>query len=465
MFFDLKSHSNSMAIRENDKTLTYGELFVNNLKLGKLIQGSRLILVFPSLSTEYVSIYTTALNLGIPLILADEKLADEKKHQIIKTYAPDSVISSSSIAGLESYEIENNFGQFKIYKNKIKSNLRLNPSIQLLLPTSGSTGSTKYVKLSKRNLIANSDSIIKALEMDFSHNAMLSMPLTYSYGISILNTHLLVGGSVSLNNHFVLTREYWSLFQKYQANSLSGVPYFYQNLLKVPLDWFSGLQIKLMTQAGGKLPVEDVLKVLELNRKINSEFCVMYGQTEACARMTINRMKELIGSPKSVGKAIPGTHIKILNNGLESDEPNLEGEIIFYGDNVSLGISSGISDLAEEDTNKGKLITGDIGYLDNNKNLYITGRAKRFVKFNGSRLSLDDIEDQFKKYVGEVVLIEQNDKIICFHTTVINAEDKERIRKILGQVVAIFTYRQVPEFPRLENGKIAYSRLAGISDV
>ncbi len=156
----------------------------------------------------------------------------------------------------------------------------------MLLNTSGSTGSPKLVRLSGQNLQANAVSIVSYLGLTADERPITSLPMAYSYGLSVINSHLLAGATLVLNEHGVLRREFWDSLDRYSCTSFAGVPYTYQMLLQTGLLKKRGATLRTLTQAGGALAETYVRQMNDLARQRGFKFFVMYGQTEATARIS-----------------------------------------------------------------------------------------------------------------------------------------------------------------------------------
>ena len=272
-----------------------------------------------------------------------------------------------------------------------------------MLSTSGTTQNPKFVRLSNSNLYNNTRSIIKYLKIKSDHNTITTMPMGYSYGLSIINTHLSSGSKIILNNKTVFDRSFWKLVDKYKITSFGGVPQLYELLKQLKFEKINLPHLKYLTQAGGKLE-KKILKYFEnICKEKNIKFIIMYGQTEASPRISYLEWKKFTLKFGSIGKVLSGSKFKILDKrGKYIKSTYSVGELIFFGKNVSLGYASDLEDLYKSDINKGKLFTGDLVYKDNDNYLYIVGRKNRISKIFGLRINLDDIEKQLKKKQYEV---------------------------------------------------------------
>ena len=200
---------------------------------------------------------------------------------------------------------------YKILKQKEYKNIKTDKNLAILLSTSGSTGAKKFVKLSYKNILDNTKNIIKFLKIKSNHKTITTMQPYYSYGFSILNTHLYAGASIVITNFSFLQREIWNLIKFQKITSFGGVPYIFEILKKIKLDKVNLPSLKYITQAGGALDLNTTKYFLNYGKKKKIKFIIMYGQTEASPRMTylpFNMLEKKIGS---IGIPIPGGSIKL----------------------------------------------------------------------------------------------------------------------------------------------------------
>ncbi|HOP31587.1 MAG TPA: AMP-binding protein [Spirochaetota bacterium] len=257
--------------------------------------------------------------------------------------------------------------------------------------TSGSTGKPKGVMISHKNLITNTSSIVEYLQLSRDDRMLVVLPFYYCYGLSLLHTHLRVGGSIVFNNSFIFLGGVLKSLIDYRCTGFAGVPSHFQILLRKS-DSFKQTRfpdLKYVTQAGGKLAPIFIDEFRESHPDIR--FIVMYGQTEATARLSW-LPPELYSSRKgSIGKGIPGVELKVVNEAGEQIRPGETGELIARGGNIMLGYFA-----EEEWTNKtirnGWLYTGDLGTVDEDGFIYLTARSKEIIKVRGKRISPKEIE-------------------------------------------------------------------------
>ena len=339
----------------------------------------------------------------------------------------------------------------------------MHPELGLLLSTSGSTGSPKLVRLARNAVIQNARSIVEALGIGPRDVAPTSLPIHYSYGLSVLTSHLAAGAAVMLTNDGLLTDAFWAGCRAHRVTSLAGVPYSYLMLRRIDLAKVAPPSLTTFTQAGGRLDPALVRQYHALATARGGRLHVMYGQTEATARIAVLPPAELPERAGAVGRAIPGGTITIDVDGRPGEAGEV-GEVVYRGANVMLGYATGRADLARGDELGGELRTGDLGYLDDAGCLWITGRSRRIAKVFGLRLNLDELEALARDEAPglEVAAIGDGDRVAVFvvgAAQVRVAAIRQAIAGRLGVHPSGVLVCALPAMPLLASGKIDYRGL------
>ncbi|CAM3306219.1 AMP-binding protein [Stackebrandtia soli] len=338
------------------------------------------------------------------------------------------------------------------------------PALGLLLATSGSTGEAKLVRLSTTAVTANARAIAEALRITPEDVAPTSLPLFYSYGLSVLHSHLTTGATVLLADGGVLADEFWRAVDAHGATSLSGVPHHYRLLDRIGWQPRRHPSLRTLTQAGGRLEPTRVAALADAAAEAGAVLHVMYGQTEATARMTVLPASALPTKLGSAGLPIPGGHIAVrTESGALTTEPDVTGEIVYTGPNVMLGYACDAADLARGDDLGGVLATGDLGHLDVDGFLWLTGRRARTGKIFGVRVNLDDIETIAADAAGRPVAVTPAaDRVVVWCDGADNAitrRVRDRLKLALRLHGTGFDVRPLDALPVLPTGKVDYRRL------
>jgi long-chain acyl-CoA synthetase len=330
----------------------------------------------------------------------------------------------------------------------------VHPELTLLLSTSGSTGSPKLVRLSARALAANAASIAQYLRVDGASRAMTTLPVSYSYGLSVINSHLVGGGSIVFSEASLMSRDFSHTVAQEQVTTLAGVPSWYQMLLRTGPDRVFVPSLRTLTQAGGHLDQTSKRSLLDRAEVSGVSFVVMYGQTEATARISYVPPEALRDHLDSIGIPIPGGTLAL------DDESH---EIIYLGPNVMMGYATAADDLARPDECGGVLRTGDLGAVDADGFFSVTGRIKRFIKIAGNRVGLDDVEAMLREELGSPVAVTGRDGLLGIWVSGTDHEMSRRAHTIVQTDLRIhhtqFRISVLGEIPLTQNGKVDYTML------
>ena len=452
------------AISDTGDTMTYAQLARSAKELGQAAGGRRLVFCFCTNTIGSMSGYLSFLYNGIVPLMIDAQIEESLAENLLTVYQPDYIYVPEQL--LTRYE------QFSaVYTNRGYSLLRteyhckeaLYDDLGLLLTTSGSTGSPKLVRQSYTNIQANAQSIADYLELNETERPITTLPMNYTYGLSIINSHVLVGGTVLLTTHSILEKCFWDFFKEQGATSFGGVPYTYEMLKRIRFFRMDLPTLRTFTQAGGKLSPELHKEFAQYAVEKGKHFVVMYGQTEATARMAYLPYEKALEKFGSMGIAIPGG--KFILGDVEGNpitQPGVVGELIYEGANVTLGYAERRSDLAKGDERGGRLETGDMAQMDEDGYFYVVGRKKRFLKLFGNRINLDEIERMVKKEFPDLdVVAGGTDEQMVIYMT--QAQQSDAVAALITEKTHInsraIRVEFIDEVPRNEAGKVLYKLL------
>ncbi len=444
------------------RVVTYRELGRRVARLREeLVKLPRpaLVFQFAANSTAWIVSYLACLAERLPLGLGEQGAARDR---VISVYMPSAILLDAGEAPPGGYELRVTASEglsLFVRTGSVSFAGEIHPDTALLLPTSGSTGDAKFVRLTLGNLSANARSIATYLGLNPNERAVQSLPLHYSYGLSLLNSHLLVGGSVLLTKHSFLRPEFWREVEVARCTSFAGVPYMYETLQRLRISPAERGSLRTLTQAGGHLRPEVVHHFHAASAKIGARFFVMYGQTEATARIAYVPPERLAEKLGTIGIAIPGGELALQPVDGEGEHQQL----VYRGPNVMMGYASGPADLARGDEMHGVLPTGDLASVDSDGYFRLIGRLARFAKLFGKRINLASVESEVEaRHMIRAMAIDGGDKLKVFlETSAPNAltEVRAHVSAWLGVPPVAVQVHALAQLPMTANGKKDYKAL------
>lgn len=463
-----------------NKTVIRREIIHINRIYSETASRKKLILLVSDNSMEAVSLYCYHMKKRNTVFFVGNTKKAPDIAALIDRFMPDEIfLDRKKMRDVESEpalyeEIEENYQTGSPYYQYVRLQRRqeikdvLYDDLALLMVTSGSVGNGKIVALSYDNLRSNAQAIIESLEIDENERAGVMLPVSYVYGLSVVNSHLLADAELLLPQGNMFQSGYWDFLEECRVTSFCGVPYTYEILDYLRILSRPWKELRLLTQAGGAMSCEMKQKLLEWiydrrQRGIKTHLAIMYGQTEATARMSTFFLDQHPDKMDSVGRAISGGAFQIKNK----DHAG-EGDIYYRGANVYLGYVKERSDLTENADvwrqNTDLLDTGDVGKLDEEGYLYITGRKKRFIKCNGIRISLDELERSIEiKWAVPVVCVSRvsDEQILLFIRTMdfrnIDIMELTEYLRQFGIRREQYQIRKIQAFHYCDNGKLDYA--------
>jgi acyl-CoA synthetase (AMP-forming)/AMP-acid ligase II len=396
-----------------------------------------------------------------PVALVDPTLPEDLLAQLIGAYRPEILLGAGR--DLENYRIIAQGDNLKpgIHVSCNRSEQSIHPDLALLLSTSGSTGSPKFVRLSRDAVAANAQQIAEALAITSDDVGIAHLPLHYSYGLSVITSHLVTGASVSLMTGRVNEPTFWRRIAEDGATHFPGVPFHYGVLDRLGVARMAPASITTFTQAGGHLDLQTRLRCYRAISQRGGRFYIMYGQTEAGPRITTLPSEEFSNNSASVGRALRGGQLSIVGEAGDAETPGVEGNVVYQGPNVMMGYATSRDDLALPDVLGGRLETGDRGFLSGDGILTLTGRTQRFAKIAGLRISLDEVES-FLGSSGSVAAVAPSEQIVLFVRPSAATAVTDRVPVLARRLQlpsAVFVTHVVEDIPFKTNGKCDYRAL------
>jgi len=456
----------SVAILDADQgtETTYGQLLASVTRTSDDLRrelGRGLVFQLATNTIASIILYLACLELRFPVCLLDAGSA-KRLEPLLQAFDPEAVILPTELEAPRDFRPGAPLadGTYKMcLRNPGRRALPLHPDLSLLLTTSGSTGSPKLVRLTQNNVLANAHSIAGYLGIQPGERSIQSLPMHYSYGLSLVNSHLAAGATVVLTRHSFMRPEFWGVFDRTRCTSLAGVPYIYETLHRLQFDPKQHPSLRTMTQAGGGLRRDLIQSFHERNSSAGCRFFVMYGQTEATARISYVPFEQLGEKIGSIGIPVPEGHLS-----LAPAEDSDQQELIYSGPNVMMGYAETAADLAAGDELRGKLRTGDLAATDSDGFFFLTGRLKRFAKLFGRRISLEDVEKDIEmRYSIRAAAIDREGQLLVYaaagHET-----DRVGIARYLAQRLSVppkyITVDAIAEIPMTASGKKDYKALS-----
>jgi long-chain acyl-CoA synthetase len=380
--------------------ISFADLFQKSLSLAtwleKEIGRNKHIILLSVNNVFFITSYLAIIKSGNICIPLDPGIEKENINYISDLTKPEMIFVSKEIERKLSLESHRCIFPDTIPVYSGKDLLQPEPEYDQeqcaeIIFTSGSTGKPKGVMISHKNLIANTGSIVEYLHLTTDDRMLVVLPFYYCYGLSLFHTHLRAGGSIVLNNSFIFLGGIIRDLKEYKCTGFAGVPSHFQILLRKSESFRETKfpDLKYVTQAGGKLAP---IFIDEFRHSFpDVTFYVMYGQTEATARLSFLPPQLYNVKKGSMGKGIPGVDLRVVDEHGKAIKPGEIGEVIAHGDNIMLGYFND-PDGTSSTIRNGWLFTGDLGTVDEDGYIYLTARKKEIIKVRGKRISPKEIE-------------------------------------------------------------------------
>jgi acyl-coenzyme A synthetase/AMP-(fatty) acid ligase len=407
--------------------------------------------------------YLGALRAGRPVILWGRDATAPPLPELVGRFRPAAVLglrSGAPAPAPDGYALVEPAGLGPSWVARHGPDVAPHDDLAVLLGTSGSTGAPRLVRQSRAGVLAGATAVRAALGIGPDAVAVTTMPPFYTFGLSVVHSHLLAGATVVIDRRGVLDNGFWQSVNRHRVTSIAGVPHLYELLRRLPWRPERSPSVRTMTVSGGRLPDELVMRFHAALAERGGGMHVMYGQTEAGSRICVLPPGDLPAKLGSVGPPVPGMRLSIE---VDPREPAADGsgEVVCHSPAVMMGYADSAADLALGDTLSGTLRTGDSGRLDGDGYLWLGGRLGRIGKAFGVRANLDAIEHLVADVVTAAA-VPAGDRIRIW------CEGADEAR--LAEVVRVVTTRlglhrfgvvaaPLDRLPRRPNGKLDYRAL------
>lgn len=342
----------------------------------------------------------------------------------------------------------------------------LNEKLSLLLTTSGSTGSPKLVRHKYGNLEANAENVAKVFAWSVDEIGICDLPMNYTMGLNVINSHLVVGASVLMIKANLMDPDFWEFIKVNEGTSFCGVPFSYEIMRRIGFDRMELPKLKTLAEGGGKLTDKMFTWIATYAKNSGKRFCATFGTSETSARMAFLDPSFALEKIGSMGKAIPNGELFLIDETAD-ENGSVTGELGYRGPNVTMGYALCREDLTKDDEFCGEYHTGDIARRDPEGFYYIIGRKGRFLKLFGLRVSLDETERILKTQFPEADFVCTGDdrrmNVFCTDAGIRDAV----VPFISGKTNlhnSAFKVFIVEEIPRNEYGKVRFAALNDIAE-
>lgn len=455
--------SGALALKDNEGyILTYGELvkevrsFCPDIKTGAV--------VFQLCKNTVGSMvgYLSFVERGVVPLMLSSKIDNELLESLLETYTPAYLwVPTEEVEKFHFKALYSNLGYTLLEtENELYP---INDKLQLLMTTSGSTGSPKLVRYKKGNLEANAKNVAIVFGWSSVERSVCDLGMQYTMGLNVINTHLYVGATVLLTTYNLFSGDFWDYIRAEKATNFTGVPFSYDIFARLHFDMMDLPYLTTLAEGGGKLTDKRFIWLAEYAQKNNKRFIASFGTTETSARMAVLPPEYAITKTGSIGRAIPEGELFLIDtDGKVLEETLAEGELCYKGPNVTMGYGTCRDDLMKGDEWNGVYHTGDLARRDEDGCYYVTGRLSRFLKLLSYRVSLDQCERLIQEQFGIQCACTGTDQRMDIYIT-----DSEKVKDVqdfvcnkTGLFKNLFKVFVIEKIPRNDSGKIVYKELS-----
>lgn len=462
MIFNLDNRQGLALKDTNGRAMTYQELAAQIENMKGLNPERAVAFILADNNIESLALFLAMVESGIVPLMLNADLDKDLLEMYIRSYEPLYIARSNNhypVSG-ENHVIFK-LGNYVVVTCDHDS-YPIHEELSFLLSTSGTTGSPKLVRHKYSNMTENAKNVAEVFHFTKADHALANLPIYFTQGLNVALANLSVGATVVLSNLSLMSREFWNLLKEEKIASITGVPFSYEVMVRLGLLRMDLPDLRIINEGGGRLNNRIFHAIAEYAERNGKQFIPTYGATETTSRMAYLPPELAIYKTGSIGRPLPHGRIELVaEDGSIIDRPNNQGELVYYGPNVTMGYAFNKADLAKGDDRNGRYATGDIAYFDEDGCFFIVGRKGRFTKIFGYRIGLDELEKILKDQFNMEFACIGNDQNIFIYTD--QMVDSKQITGFLsdklGLLNSIFKVVRINQIPRNSYGKILYKSL------
>lgn len=466
MFLDVDKHTQDKTAIKDDGgcCLSYADICRVIQELAELrIPRSVVFCLCENCAGALVGYLAFENNGQVPLLLSSS-LDDELRTRLDSLYSPSYYwLPERKTTEIDGQAVYSAYGYVLLKTNA--EPYPINEKLSLLITTSGSTGSPKLVRHKYGNLESNAVNVAKAFSWTTDEIGICDLPMNYTMGLNVINSHLVVGATVLMVKANLMDPMFWDFIKINEGTSFCGVPFSYEIMRRIGFDKMDLPKLRTLAEGGGKLTDKLFIWAASYAKRNGKRFCATFGTSETSARMAFLDPELALDKICSIGKAIPNGELFLLDE--TADENGVvTGELGYRGPNVTMGYALCKEDLLKDDEFSGEYHTGDIAKRDADGYYYIIGRKGRFLKLFGLRVSLDEMERILKtQFPSSDFVCMGDDKRMTIYTTDKSLKDEiipfiSRKTNLHNSVFKVITLDRIP---RNDFGKIKYGELDALA--
>lgn len=463
MFLNIdKQDKEKIALIDNEgNSVKYGEIPELMKNVGENVVSRSIIFNLCKNTVGSVIGYPGFVEKKAVPVMLNSKIDKELLDNLLETYKPAYLWIPKE--NTENYPYEKVYELFDYVLLKTDNEIYpINDKLQLLMTTSGSTGSPKLVRYKKGNLEANAKNVALAFGWTSEERPVCDLGMQYTMGLNVINTHLYVGATLLLTTYNLFSGEFWDYIRAEKATNFTGVPFSYDIFYRLHFERMDLPYLTTLSQGGGKLTDARFKQLADYAERTGKRFIASFGTTETSARMACLPADLAASKIGSIGRAIPEGELFLVDTeGNLIEDVVAEGEMCYKGPNVTMGYAVCKEDLEKDDEFNGVYHTGDLAKRDEDGCYYVTGRLSRFLKLLSYRVSLDQTERMIQQEFGIECACAGTDQRMNIYVT-----DESKSKEIvdflcdkLGMFKTLFRVFVIDEILRNDSGKIQYKKL------